>query len=315
MENRQFPNPEGRINVLKRYLHILALLQYIPEGEKPERWNARTLADIIALEENISNPPDDSLIRNYIKKNIEEELDIAIDRHQGTSYTSIAEDIDKELQLKIAMIYSDFVIIDTSREAILKRFIEKMPDRALWTLARIYFAIVEKRMIQFDYITNTGYKINSWKLCPYYFIFRNNSLYLAVWDPKQKKKIPLLAERIRDLTVLDKSQSIDWKIPPPNELFRDSISAFITDGPPVEMKIRYTKKCQNAIESITSQLDPEISSSEENGWIESTFTITDYIYLCKQFVLYGDEVEILSPPEVRDAMVNMLRKSLKVYES
>jgi hypothetical protein len=44
---RQFPNPEGKINVLKRYLHVLALMQHIPENE--ETWNAGRLAELLSM--------------------------------------------------------------------------------------------------------------------------------------------------------------------------------------------------------------------------------------------------------------------------
>jgi len=314
LEDKPFPNPEGKINVLKRYLHILALLQYIPEGEKPETWNARSLADILSLDEDGLKPPDDSLVRSYIKAHIEKELDISVDKKQGGVFSTLAEDLDVDTQLKIAKVYADFVIKDTTRDVVLRKFIEAMPDRALWTLARIYFAIVEKRMIQFNYITNTGYKISKWKLCPYYFVFRNNNLYLVAWDSVQKKHLPLLAERIKDLTVLDKNTNMNWEIPPVEELFKDSLSAYISENEPTEMKIRYSKKSRSTIEGIISILDPEIKSVESGDWFESIFNITDYLYLCKQFVLYGSDVEILSPPHVREAMIDMLKKSLGVYE-
>lgn len=314
LEDKPFPNPEGKINVLKRYLHILALLQYIPDGEKRETWNARTLADIISLDETGTKPPDDGLVRIYIKEHIENDLGISVDRMQGGSVSTLAEDLDVETQLKIARVYSDFIIKDTTKDMILKKFIEANKDRALWTLARIYFAVIEQRRIQFNYTTNTGYNIHKWELCPYYFVLRNNSLYLAAWDPKQEKEIIILAERIKDLTVLDVNISKEWDIPSVDDLFKDSLSAYISENEPTEMKIRYSKKSRSTIEGILSPLDPEIKSSEADGWFESTFHITDYLYLCKQFVLYGSDVEILSPPEVRKAMVDMLKMSLGVYE-
>jgi len=307
-----FPNPEGKINVLKRYLHVLALLQHIPSNN--EKWNAKKLADIIQLEEGYKKPFDDSLIRTYIRKHIEKELDISLDKTQGGWFTTFAQDLDRKTQLKIARVYADFVIKDTSRDVILERFIKAMPKTALWTLGRIYLATIEKRMIQLNYTTNSGYKIRYWQLCPYYLIFRNNNLYLVAWDPKQKKRIPLLAERIKNLIVLDKDQSIPWDIPPVEEVFKDSLSAFITNSEPVEMRIRYKKKAANIIETIISPLAPEIISVESGDWYESTFHITDYIYLCKQFVLYGSDVEIISPKHVRKDMINMLKDSLSVYE-
>ncbi len=310
-DERQFPNPEGKINVLKRYLHILALLQHIPENG--ETWNAGKLAELLSIDEQKDSGISDSNIRKYIKDHIENELGIDVDRKQGGLISTLAEDLDIETQLNAARVYSEFVIKDTTKDMILRKFIEAMPDRALWTMARIYFAVVEKRMIQFNYTTNTGYKINNWKLCPYYLVLRNNNLYLAAWDPVQKKRLPLLAERIRDLTVMEKGESINWEIPEVEELFKDSLSAYICDSGSTEMHIKYSGKIRSTVENIISILEPDIKSLD-NGWFESSFKISDYLYLCKQFVLYGKEVEILSPPNVRKAMTDMLKESLSVYE-
>lgn len=308
-----FPNPAGQINVLKRYLHILALLQFTPEGKESETWNATKLADLLSNDDS-GITLDDSGIRKQIKKYIVKELGIDVDISKGMHSMSIAEDIDSETQLMIAKVYSGFVVEDSTRDIILKKFIDSMPDRALWTLARIYFAVVEKRMIQFNYTTNTGYKINRWKLCPYYFMLKNNNLYLVVWDPVQKKHLPLLADRIKNLKVLEHNKKTEWDVIPVEELFKDSFSAFITDSPATEMKIRYKRKISIPINSLISFFDPEIKSVDNGDWFESTFNITDYLYLCQQLVIYSGDVEILSPPHVRNTMIKMLKNCLKVYE-
>jgi predicted DNA-binding transcriptional regulator YafY len=310
---KPFPNPEGQINVLKRYLHILALLQFTPEGKDVETWNATKLADLLS-KDGEGKALDDSGIRKQIKKYIVKELGIDVDISTGRHAMSLAEDIDRETQLMIAKVYSGFVVKDATGDIILKKFVNSMPDKALWTLARIYFAIVEKRMIQFNYTTNTGYKINKWKLCPYYLMFRNNNLYLVVWDPVQKIHMPLLAERIKGLKVLEYNEKKVWDIIPVEELFKESLSAFITDYPAVEMKIRYKKKISITINGLLSFFDPEIKSIDNGDWLESTFNITDYLYLCQQLVIYGSDVEILSPPHVRKTMITMLESCLKVYK-
>jgi len=309
---KPFPNPEGKINVLKRYLHILALLQYTPDNNA-ESWNAGKLADLISKEDT-GKDIDDSQVRKYIKEHIEKELDIDIDKARGLQSMSIAEDLDVETQVRIARVYADFVIKDTTRDRVLRKFIKAMPDRALWTLGRIYFAVVEKRMIQINYTNNSGYKINKWKICPYYFMFRNDNLYLSAWDPAQKLNFTLLAERIKSLVVLEKSKSREWNIPPVEELYKDSISAYISINGPVKIKIRYAKISSAPIESLISPLDPEIKPGKNGKCLEAEFVIDDYLYLCKQLFFYGNNVEILSPPEVREAMINMLKQSLSVYE-
>lgn len=309
-KDNNFPNPEGKINVLKRYLHILALLQS-PPGTS-ETWNAARLAQLLSLEED-EKDISDSHVRKYIKDHIENELGISVDRTQGGLITALAEDLDPDMQLEIARVYSDFVVKDSTRDMILQKFIAANPDRALWTLARIYFAALEKRMIQCSYKTNEGQLLTGWKLCPCYFIFRNNNLYLIVYDVDMKKYLPLVAERIQNIVVCDKKHDISWEVPDVDELFATSLSAFIDNTNIVEVTIRYSQVVKTIIENIIASLQPAIQK-EPNNWHRATFTISDYLYLCKQLVLYGREVEIVSPHKVRQAMIHMLKESLSVYE-
>ncbi len=309
-KDNNFPNPEGKINVLKRYLHILALLQS-PPGTN-ETWNAARLAQLLSLEED-EKDISDSHVRKYIKDHIENELGISVDRTQGGLITALAEDLDPDMQLEIARVYSSFVVKDSTRDMILQKFIAANPDRALWTLARVYFAALEKRMIQCSYKTNEGQLLTDWKLCPCYFIFRNNNLYLIVYDVDMKKYLPLVAERIQNIVVCDKKHDISWEIPDVDELFATSLSAFIDNTNTVEVTIRYSQVVKTIIENIIASLQPAIQK-EPNNWHRATFTISDYLYLCKQLVLYGREVEIVSPHKVRQAMIHMLKESLSVYE-
>ena len=295
---------------MKRYLHILALLQS-PPGSK-ETWNASSLARLLSLEEN-EKDISDSHVRKYIKDHIEEELGISVDRTQGGLITVLAEDLDVDMQLEIARVYSDFVVKDSTREMILKKFIAAHPDRALWLLARIYFASIEKRMIQCSYKNSEGELLTNWKVFPCYFIFRNNNLYLVIYDMDMKKYLPLVAERIHDIVVCDAMYSIEWDIPDVDELFATSLSAFISNTNTEEVTIRYSKMVKTIIENIIATLNPVIHQENDN-WYKATFSISDYLYLCKQLVLYGNKVEIVSPYKVRQAMIEMLKESLGVYQ-
>jgi len=313
MSSSSFPNFEGKISVLRRYLHILALLQYIPHHKNAEMWNAGKLADLLSRFD-ADKPLDDSQVRKYIKDYIEEELGIDIDKSRGKKSMSIAEDLDFETQLMIARIYSNFVIKDTSRDIALSKYIKAMPDRALWTLARIYFAVLEKRVIQFDYTRNDGKKIRRWKMHPFYFVFRETNLYLAGHDPAQGFLRTLFAERIENLVILDELISYDWPIPSVDEFFRSSLSAFKSISGPVSVTIRFKKYVSAKIENLIAPLEPIITASEKNDWFDAEFIIDDDLFLCEKLFSFGGDVEILSPPILRTKMMNMLKASMKIYE-
>lgn len=313
MKDDTFPNPDGKISALKHYLHILALLQYEPDNK--ETWNAKSLADLLYLDEIHDTGIDESSIIKFTNNQIKElGIDIHKDRQNGKSVWSVAEDIDNKTQLEIARIYADFVIKDRSRDIALQKFIQAMPDRALWTLARVYFAVVEKRLIQVNYTGSNGIERKEWKLCPFYFFLSEFNLYLAAYDPVEDLRFTLRAEKIKNLIILDESINKQPVVSPVTKLYRNSLSAYLSPEGPVKMKIRYNKYAASNIKDLISPLESVAIAQLNENQYEAEFLIDDLLYLCKQLILYGKNVEILSPPEARQTMLKMLKESLDVYE-
>ncbi len=292
------------MGILRRYLHILALLQ----GNKdPVEWNGTSLASMLNIEER--EAPTDKTIREYIKKHLKKELGLRVDVRKGGRKIELAEPISDEMTLRIASLYSSFVVHDSTRELILKNFIRKHPIDCLWMLARIYFACLEKRQIKFNYTTNTGARIKELILNPHFMIFRGNNLYLHGRRPGFPEVRQFIVNRIENLVVTD--QFFDDEIRDPAEVYKESLGSFI--GETYHVKIRFTEAVLQPIEQTISILEPEIKELGD-GRYEATFTVADDIYLCKQLFFYGKEVEILEPKELRDAMKEMLEESLAVYQ-
>ena len=304
--NTSFPNPRTELGVIKRYLHVLALLQ---NSNDNRTWNAKTLADLLSQDE-----PDGGLndknIRDYISKYLENELSIDVDRTKGGRVTNLAEDLDEALHEKVALLYSNFVTRDSSREIILRSFLKKHPRDGLWMLARIYFAALEKKRITFDYTTNTGYEIKEAKYHPYHIVFRNNNLYLLGKVKGKTDTWLLILNRIRNLQVTD--ETFDEDIPDIDIVFNDCLGSFI--GKKYDVTLRFKKNIINQLEQFLSILEPQFTDIDtETG--EVSFAVSDDFYLCKQLFMYGNAVEIISPPELRSRMITMLQESMSTYET
>ncbi len=302
--NRQIPNPETRLNVITRFLHVLALLHNEEEG-----WNATSLAEIITLDEG-DHVVSDKNIRdsiNYIRK----ELEIDINTVKGSKLTILEEELSEKLSLQLASIYSSFIISDSTREAILKNFLNRHQRSGLWILARLYFACKEKRKISIDYTSNKGNVKKGWEVYACHMVFRTGNLYLVIQIPGEDHQRLIIINRIENLKILDGTFS--GKIPDVEELFKDSLSGFITNPASVkEVTISYHESIHNRVEQFLASLEPEYKKEEDR--YTAQFTSADDIYLCKQFLMYGDKLEILEPEKLRDQMVTLLRKSLSVYE-
>lgn len=306
MDRKTFilPDPKTPMGILRRYLHIVALLQ---GNRDPVEWNGTSLASMLSVEED--EAPTDKTIREYIKKHLKEELGLQVDVRKGGRKIELAEPITEEMMLRIASIYSSFVVHDSNRELILKNLIQRHPVDCLWMLARIHFAKLEKRQVKFEYTTNAGARLSGVILNPHFMVFRTNNLYLHGRRPGYHERRQFIVNRIENLVVTD--QFFDEEIQDPAEVYRESLGSFIGDR--YHVKIRFSEAVLQSIEQVISILEPEMKKLDD-GWHEASFTVADDVYLCKQLFFYGKEVEILEPQELRDAMKEMLEESLAVYK-
>lgn len=301
-----FPKPETQINVLRRYLHIIALLQ---KRDDTENWNASTLADLISQEES-GNEPSEKAIRDYIRKYLQDELGIEIQKKKGGRKISIADMLDNDLLARVASVYAGFVVNDSTRDIIIKRLIKKHPEECLWMLARIHFAMVEKKRLAFEYMPNTERRNKSYTVNPYHLVFRNNNLYLVAKNLQNGIVSLFIVNKIENLEV--RNERYSEKVPKLSGIFADTLGSFI--GKKHAMRIRFTRRVLPMIDQAISVLEPKIVEIEKDEVYEARFSTTDDLYICKQLFLYGDDVEILEPREMREIMIGMLKKSMSVYE-
>ncbi len=301
------PDPEKRLKVTKRYLHALAILQ--GSGKDPKDWNINTLAELLSHDEKDKGKPTDSNVLNYINNNLIAELGLDINIKKGVRRFELIEPLDDTMLESVAKIYSTFVVEDSTRDVILKTLIKKHQYDCLWMMARIYFAIVEKKKIIFDYTNNKGERSEGTTVHPYHMVFRNNNLYLIARMPGRDNAWLFILNKIENLKVTN--DVFDDEVPPVESIFKDTLGSFI--GKKYNVKIRFDRDINNTMEQILSILEPDIKEIEDGNRFEASFTISDDRYLCKQLFLYGDQVEILEPPELRKIMIEMLRESLAAY--
>ena len=294
------------LSVLRRHLHIIALLM-----NDKESWNAESLASFLSLESEMDSGVDGKTIRVDLKKHIRQTLGISIATKKGARRAILDSAFSKEELLNLLTLYSNFVVHDSSRTIALKKLIDRQDDLSLWNLVHIHFAALAKKKIQFSYIAN-DMKMRDVKMNPYYVINQNSTLYLIGKRDKDDTIGPYIFDRIQNLQMLD----IIYEdiIPSPEELFRHSHGVFVWNwSDAAEVTIRYKKVRENNMTDDFSHLEPRVKRFADH--FEMTFLVFDYESVCRQLFFYGGDVEILSPPEVREHMTHMLQKSLSVYKS
>jgi hypothetical protein len=302
-ETVKLTSPETKLSVIKRYLHILALIQ---NPRDPQDWNMSTLADCLSHDEP-GEPMTEKKVRIGLFEKIQSELGIDVSTYKGGRRVSLDEDLDHSLLVELLLAYSDFVITDTQRRIVMDTLARTLPNECLWILARIRFASLMLNIITFTY-TNNEARTSTVQMHPYHLVFRNNNLYLVGKRESDGRNCMYVLNRIRDLSVLD--SRFNETVPGTDELFKNSLGSFISPDI-VPVTIRFARNLSNTMHDVLAGLDAEYTESDDA--IEARFAVSDTMALCKQLFLYGSAVEIVGPEEVRAEMVCMLEEAMSVY--
>lgn len=304
MQKREFKlNPKHALGIIRRYLHVLALLQ---NNKDPQDWNSNTLADIISYE--TDKPVDDKVIRGDIDKYLENDLGLSISSKRGARRSELSSEMDNDTLLTLLMTYTDFVMEDSSRMRALKSIIESKKDICLWLFARIHFAKMKRNKINFDYTTNSNRRINI-TVHPYHIVCRENKIYLVGMRDSDNTVGPYILARVENLKVLD--AEFGESVPDIHEIFKHSLSGFLWNEA-TEMTIRYKAHRENYMRNEFSSLDPEVKTDGE--WNEMTFMVFDPEAVCRQLFFYGADVVITAPEDIRIWMIDSLKQSLSMYQ-
>lgn len=309
LTGNDFPNPDNQIKVLKRYLHVLALIQ---NDKDPVDWNSFSLADMLYNDE-IDGKVTDKMIRDYLKTNLKKDLNIDIDTIKGGRRTRLKTAINHKMLTSLVGIYSIFVASDSAREKIIARYIKAHGNESLWLLARLHFAARDGNPVSFKYLSRSENKIKEYTVRPYHVVFRGNNLYLACRNLEAGKDVLFILSKIEPCSLKVKIDKIDFPpVPTVEELFSKSLGAFI--GRKQKVVIRYTKNVSFYISDIIDCVDPKIKPLTGGGYdFEASFEVADDLYLCKQLFTCGKEAEIVSPASMRLKMKGLLDESLGLY--
>jgi hypothetical protein len=297
--------PQAQLVIIKRYLHVLALLQ---NNKDPVDWNSSTLADILSMDEADSVLTDKS-VRDYIHKYLMDDLGIDVVTVKGGRRTEITGELDPDFIFKALSVYSSFVVFDSTKNVILESFIKKNANISLWVISKIYFASIEKRIISFNYMSHKSSESHRYMVHPYHMIFKNNNFYLVAGRDESPDSL-FLMNKIENLKVEGDFFSED--VPPAEDVFTDKFGSFI--GESSEVKIKFSAEIYNRLEQVLGVLEADVRKMPSGDCYEAVFSITDDLYLCRQLFMYGSNVEIISPLSLRNKMKELLENGLSVYK-
>ncbi|HRX15801.1 MAG TPA: WYL domain-containing protein [Spirochaetota bacterium] len=325
------PNdPATKIRIMERYLHILALIQN-PEGIDGG-WTDKKIADRINEVLENKEGSDDSLTDDKVNRDIKtlrDDLNISISG-QGTSRRMIMDTLDPHLQITLLEAYAPFVITDNSRDLILDNIVQNNSDYCAWNIAAVKYALTMNRYcnnisatytLNFDYASKAcnHTKDENREIVPYHLVFKNNNLYLiglmlSNGLPVHNSPTVYLFEKIKEIK-LKKSDKITHTVPPVKEIYKNSTSSFINQKTH-DVVIRYTQSAQTELKRVLPEtaIETEIKDANNSKYsYETRFISCDDIYLCKELFVFGDQIEIIKPTELRKMMFDNAQAVLDAY--
>ena len=289
-------------SLFMRQLHILALVQH---GTSGENMNCNTMVDMLMLEpgnENITP----KMIRDSVPKLVE--MGFPVKMEQGSPRLWLERELAPGEMLEVLPYYLNIVTDTVGIRDCFKSYVDTHGSRALWIIARIYFASLHKKRIELDYRSKNRVEPEVYHLNPYRWIYRDNAVYLVARNiMKSGDNISLFRlNRIKDLRVT--GTGFDDEIPASADILRHSMGAFI-GGDSYNVKLMFRAGEQENIEEDFGHLELEFGEAGEDGFMCVSFTVCDLVNLCKTVFAYAGSVKILEPREAVEAMKGLIAKN------
>lgn len=289
-----------QFSLFMRQLHILALVQH---SGTAENMNCNTMAKLLSYEPG-KGDVSPKMIRDCVPRLAE--MGFPVQTEQGSPRIWLERELSADEMLEVLPYYLNVVTDTVGIRDCFKSYVDTHRSRALWIMARIYFASHQKKRIELIYRSKNRTEPDVYHLNPYRWIYRDNAVYLVARNMmKSGDNISLFRlNRIKDLGVTD--YEFEEDIPSSDELLRHSIGAFISsDCHNVTLAFRPDEK--ENIEEDFGHLELRFSDIDKDGYMRVSFTACDLVNLCKAVFSYCGRVRITGD----DAAVNEMKRLLE----
>ncbi len=162
------------------------------------------------------------------------------------------------------------------------------------------------RVVEMEYYTYGRDEITHRRVHPLSLEFGMGHWYLRAWDDRSREARVFRVDRIKDLAVT--SEGFE---PPQEEGEEPSPRPYgVTPAGKIEVRLRFS-----AALARWAKEQPLFSQArEEKGRLLCTLHTDNLTWLELELLKYGTEVEILSPPELKERLLKRTKSLLSLYE-
>jgi predicted DNA-binding transcriptional regulator YafY len=198
------------------------------------------------------------------------------------------------------------VVHQMTIEEIVKSSFSMNPGMLLYLLARIYFAVKEKRVIELAYRSNSSSTEKPYRLHPYGWVYREQSIYLVTYN-EQRTKIELFRiTRISGLVVLDSRFN---EVPPDMQtIFKNSGGVYVSSDLH-KVTLQAALDDRNLVMENFGHLYADIS--EAGAFISCSFIISDLYWLCQRLLPLEGRIKITGSAETVLKVKLLMKQAVK----
>lgn len=172
----------------------------------------------------------------------------------------------------------------------------------------VFDAIANSRVLEVGYLPFNE-KRNEWVIHPYFLKQYNNRWYLLGYNERFNNISIIALDRIESLKEIRKEFIPNTHINL-DEYFKDFVGVTKEDGPKEVILMQFTKRRFDYIQTKPIH-DSQRIIERNKGIIE--ITVIPNKELKSQILSFGNDVEVLSPPKLREEIRSIIEESLQKY--
>lgn len=243
-----------------------------------------------------------SLMENYIlSKTLLSDQEsgsilLALKTLQATQYPEIDKILDKIKAVFKNTQANDWVDVDFLRWGSAPNEQDKFNG--------IKHAIVNRQVVTFDYVNADGDRGNR-AVEPLKLFYKGASWYLVAYCRRRKSHRLFRISRIKNVMVTNETfipkAMTEWK--------KDAMEK----APPmILLKLKFQDKVLNR---LYDDFDDTSISRQEDGTFVVEVALPENEWLYGYILSYGNSVEVLEPPHIRNIIIYRLKQTCKIYDN
>jgi proteasome accessory factor C len=177
------------------------------------------------------------------------------------------------------------------------------PERAV--LGELSRSLDRRRVVEMEYYTYGRDDLTRRRVHPLSLQFGMGHWYLRAWDGRSGEVRVFRVDRIKDLKTTGETFE-----PPPEEEEEKTPSPFsVTESGGTEVHLRFSP----ALARWAKEQQIFSEAKEEGDYLVCTLHADALTWLERELLQYGTEVEILSPPELKERLRHRVQNLLSIY--